>query len=170
MNTDKILNNKFIENKDHPIWYYKELKPIEVDYVIWNLLKETFVVEIEGSKHEIIFGKNRKGEIGQCIRYDDIENSNLTSYKVIEKGFKQGKWFIVTSADTSDKFKDNYNKRKEEYNQKSIENMYREILNNVINDSEKLTEEQKNEHKQDIENSSFEELEKLMNILIKGDK
>lgn len=143
MNTDKTLNEKFIEKKDCPIWYYKELKEVDIDYVIWNLLKETFVVEINGSKHEITFGKNRKGEIGQYIRYDDIKSSNLNSYKVVEKGFREGKWFIITDIDTSNEFKSNYMKEKFNIREKKTEQWYKKILNNAIEDDKEISIEQK---------------------------
>lgn len=57
MNTEETINKKFVERNEYPIWYYKELESVDVDYVIWNLLKKKFVVETEGSKHEILFGK-----------------------------------------------------------------------------------------------------------------
>lgn len=170
MNTNKTLNNKFIEKKDRPIWYYKELKPVDVDYVIWYLLKETFVVEIDGSKHEITFGKNKKGEIGQCIRYDDIKNSNLCSFEVVKKGFTEGKWFIITDTNTTDEFKDNYNKRKEEYEKESIKDLYKSILKSAIDYTKDLSEEQKNKYIQEIEDSSYEELKNLYKSLMKNCK
>lgn len=170
MNTNKTLDNKFIENRERPIWYYKELKPVDVDYVIWYLLKETFVVEIDGGKHEITFGKNRKGEIGQCIKYDDIGNSSLCSFEVIKKGFREGKWFVITDTDTSDEFKDNYNKRKEEYEKESLKEMYKSILKNAIDHTKDLSQEQRTKYTREIEDSSYEDLENLFNSLMKNVK
>lgn len=101
MNTSETLRKKFI-NKGNPnnlpIWYYKKLLEVSVDYVIFNLLKEDFVVEINGEKHEITFGVNDNGEIGQSIRYDE-HNTWLCSFEVISKGFKEGTWYIVTEDD-----------------------------------------------------------------------
>lgn len=166
MNTDKTLRNKFIDRKDFPIWYYKELQSVSVDYVIWNLLKESFVVDIDGSKHEITFGKNRKNEIGQCIIYDDIKSSKLCSYEVVLKGFREGQWFIVSDIDTTEDFKIEYNKRKEEYEKASTKKMYVSILKNVIESIEDLTKNQKDKYLLDIENSSYEELENYMNNIM----
>lgn len=171
MNTDKTLDDTFIKNTGHPIWYYKELKTVDIDYVIAYLLKETFVVDIDGSKHEITFGHNKKENyIGQCIIYDDIENSNLCSFEVIEKGFREGKWFIVTDKDTSDEFKNDYNKRKAEHEKNSTKEMYKSMLKNAIDFTKDLSEEQRNKYIQEIENSSYEKLEKLMNTLMKNVK
>lgn len=167
MNNDKTLTEKFIDKKDYPIWYYKELKEVDVDYVIWSLLKETFVVEIDGSKHEITFGKNRKSEIGQCIRYDDVKNSSLTSYKVVEKGFREGKWFTISDIDTSDEFKTNYRDRKAKYEKEEMKQWYKQVLSNVVKDNKELNVEKRNNFLQQIEDSSYEELENLVSILIK---
>lgn len=170
MNTNKTLDNKFIENREHPIWYYKGLKLVDVDYVIWNLLKETFVVEIEGIKHEITFGKNRKSEIGQCIKYNDIRNSKLCSFEVVQKGFREGKWFVITDIDTTVEFKDNYNEREEKYNQEEIKEMYKSILKNAIDHTKDLSEEQRNKYIQELKDSSYEELENLFKSLMKNVK
>lgn len=167
INTDKTLDNKFIERQtNHPIWYYKELEPVDVDYVIAYLLKETFVVEIEGSKHEITFGYNKEENyIGQCIKYDDIKNSKLCSFEVIQKGFKKGKWFIITDKDTSEEFKTDYEQRKAEYQKEETEKWYRQGLINVIKEHKDLNKEQKENCIQEIENASYEKLEELMKAL-----
>jgi hypothetical protein len=173
MNTDKTLHNKFIESvgkNDNPIWYYKELQAVSIDYVIWNLLKETFVVEINGIKHEITFGKNRKNEIGQYIKYSDIEKSCLCSYEVINKGFNEGKWFIITEIDTAEDFKKQYNDKKEEYKKISLIKMYKTILTNVIMNSKDLTENIKATYIQEVENSSLEKLENLFKSVIETSK
>jgi hypothetical protein len=170
LNTDKTLKEKFIEKKGYPIWYHKELKETTVDWVIWNLLKESFVVEIDGSKHEITFGKNRKGEINQCIRYDDIKHSNLCSYQVVEKGFKEGKWFTISNINTSDEFKADHEKRKEEYHREETKQWYIKILTNFIEDKKDLSEERRSGYLEEINNSSYEELEKLVTALFKNAK
>jgi hypothetical protein len=170
MNTDKTIKDKFVDISDKPIWYYKELNPVSIDYVIFYLLKEHFVVDINGSKHEITFGKNRKGEIGQCIRYDDITNSNLCSYEVIQKGFREGTWFIITDIDTSNEFKNDYDKRKELHTKESTKEMYKSMLKSAISEIKDLSEMQKEKHIKELENSSYEELEKLINVLMKNIK
>lgn len=168
MNTDKTLNEKFLKRTDYPIWYYKELQAVGVDHVIWNLLKEPFVVEIDGAKHEITFGKNRKGEIGQCIRYDEMNKNTLTSYSVVEKGFREGKWFVITDTDTSEKSKVDYIERKTQYEREEMKKWYKKILGNVIRDNDGLSIEQSNSCLQEIENSTYEELEHLVKKLMKN--
>lgn len=169
MNTDKTLNEKFIEKKGYPIWFYKELKSVNVDYVIAYLLKYPFVVEIDGSKHEITFGHNKKENyVGQCIRYDDIKNSNLCSFEVVGKGFKEGKWFVITDTDTSDDFKAEYIKRKLEYEKEETKVWYMKILKNAIAEHKELSKGQSDKYLQELENSSYEELEDLVSKLIKN--
>lgn len=170
INTEETINKNFIKRNDNPIWYYKELESVDVDYVIFYLLKKTFVVDINGSKHEITFGKNNKDEIVQCIKYDDIKNSNLCSFEVIEKGFKEGKWFVITDKDTSDEFKADYNKRKAEFKKEESKNFYRDILKNALNVMKELSEEDKNKHIQFLDKASYEELESLFDSLMKNIK
>jgi hypothetical protein len=167
MNTDKTLRDNFIDHVDNPIWYYKELTETTVDYVIYSLLKETFVVEIDGSKHEITFGKNRKGEIHQCIKYNDIKKSGLCSFEVVRKGFTEGKWFAITDIDTSDEFKDDYNKRKEEHEKQELKEFYKDILLSALSHIKDLTDEDRLLQKESINSFSFEELEQLFGHLMK---
>lgn len=166
MNTDKTLNNKFAQKRnEYPVWYYKELKPIDIDYVIAYLLKDTFVVDIGGSKHEITFGYNNKENfIGQSILYDDIKNSNLTSYKVIQQGFKSGQWYIITEKDTTEEYKINYRNEKDEYVKKKTSEFYRKCLKNSI-DSFDISKDKKTEYKKTINNLSYEDLEMYMSTL-----
>jgi hypothetical protein len=168
LNNDKTLNEKFIERNNHPIWYHKELYEVDIDYVIEYLLKETFVVDIDGSKHEITFGHNKKENyVGQCIKYGDIKNSGLCSFEVINRGFKEGKWFIITDKDTSVEFKADYKKRQAQYEKEETEKWYKGILSNVIKEHKDLNNEQKDGYLQKINNEwSYEELETLMNSLM----
>lgn len=167
MNTDKTLNEKFAENKEYPIWYYKELKEVDISYIIWNLLKETFVVEIDGIKYEITFGKNRKGEFAQCITYNDIKNSSLVSCEVIDRGFEEGKWFTISDTDTSNEFKSEFLKEKMEYEREEIVKYYKEILKNAISSIEGLSMDKRNSLFIEIDSSSYEHLENLVSLLIK---
>lgn len=169
MNTEKTLHNGFVQRNDYPIWYYKELELVDVDYVIAYLLKEKFVVEIDGSKHEVTFGLNKKNNyIGQCIKYDDIKKSKLCSYQVINKGFKEGRWFIITDKDTTDEFKQNYEKRKTEHKHEEVEKWYKDVLSRITKNNKDLTNEQKHNYLQKINTEwSFEELEMLMESLMK---
>lgn len=175
MNTDKTLVDKFAEKKDYPIWYYKELTPVEIDYVIAYLLNESFVVEIDGSKHVITFGYNKEsGYIGQNIRYDDINNSNLSSYDVVGKGFTEGKWFIISEKDTSNDFRLNYEKRKKQYEENKIKEMYRHVLTNATEElfkKDKINKECKSKCLEEINNKfTYEELENLIDRLFGKDK
>lgn len=164
MNTSETLRDKFAKGiDDMPIWYYKELVEVEIDYVIFNLLKTTFVVEIDGIKHEITFGKNRKHEIGQHIRYSDIKNSNLCSFEVINLGFQKGKWFIVSDKDTTESFKQDYLKRKEDYENTQREELYRDLLTAVIEKKYALDEEKRNRLLKDIDKLSYEQLSDIIN-------
>ena len=159
MNTDKTLREKFCRMNEYPIWYYKELSPVEVDYVVWNLLKEPFVVEIDGCKYEITFGKNRKHEIGQCISYKDIKKSTLSSYQVVNRGFREGKWYTISETDTTEEFKANYVKQKEEHDRQELEKFYREILIGIVEGNKKIPKEKQSSLVEEINNYTFEDLE-----------
>ena len=168
MNTDKTINEEFLKREEYPVWYYKKLEEIKVDDVIWDLLKETFVVEIEGVKHEITFGKNRKGEIGECIKYNDIKNSNLCSFEVVDKGFREGKWFRITELDTTKEFKVAYEEEKKRYDRSELEKWYREALINIVNDSKDISDKTKQIFIEEIKNISYTRLEELVKSLFKN--
>lgn len=114
MNTDKTLNETFYNNykNEYPIWYYKKLEEIDVDDVIFNLLKYNFVVELNGKKISITFGKNENDEIGTTQVCE--EGLDYTSYETINKAFREGKWFKVTNKDTTNKFKTEFEKKRSE--------------------------------------------------------
>ncbi len=101
INTVKTLKTEFCNIAKNNLckWQTKVLQPVDVDYVIWNLLKENFVVEIDGHKYDITFGKNRKGEIGSSMTL--YPSPAMCSYEVINKGFITGKWYRVTEKDLS---------------------------------------------------------------------
>jgi len=164
MNTNNTLTEKFIDRQEYPIWYYKELEETTVDYVISYLLKETFVVDIEGIKHEITFGHNKEENyIGQHIRYSDIQNLNLSSYEVIERGFKEGKWFTILDKDTTEEFKQDYLRRKTEYERKQAENWYRDILITATEKLPEITKDEKELMIKEINTYSYEKLEEIVN-------
>lgn len=112
MNTDKTLNDTFYNNykNKYPIYYYKELEEINVDDVIFNLLKYNFVVELNGKKISITFGKNENDEIGTTQACE--EGLDYTSYETISRSFKEGKWFKVTNRNTSEEFKVEFEKKR----------------------------------------------------------
>lgn len=166
MNTPDTLRNKFCDNNEFPIWYYKELEEISIAQVISDLITSSFVVEIDDSKHEITFAKNRKREIGQCIRYDDIKNSNLCSFEVVREGFKKGKWFRITDKDTTEEFKAAYIERKEEHSRKEHLKTMRKILINCIKSHNNLPKEQKENFIKSVENASPEEIDRLFGFLM----
>ena len=114
MNADKTLNETFYNNykNEYPIWYYKKLEEIDVDDVIFNLLKYNFVVELNGKKISITFGKNENDEIGTTQSCE--EGLDYTSYETISRSFKEGKWFKVTNKDTTKKFKTEFEKKRSE--------------------------------------------------------
>ena len=172
MNTDKTLDIEFANsiNEKYPIWYYKQLEETSIYYVLLNLLKNKFVVEIDGSKHEIMFGKNRKHEIWFTSRYDELSEVRLCSSEIIEKGFREGKWYIITDIDTTDEFKADSDKRNEEYEKAQMKEWYKTISKNAIRSIEDIDDKQRNKYINVIENSSYEELEILVNTLLKNNK
>lgn len=95
--TNETLRNEFLKNIDslHD-WQCKKLKPIrDLSYVITNLLKLKFVVEIDGHKYDISFGSDSEnGEIG--YGWSSYPSPHIYSNEIIEKAFKEGKWYEVT--------------------------------------------------------------------------
>lgn len=166
MNTDKTLIDKFGSNlHDYPIWYYKQLKKIDVEDVIFNLLKETFVVEINSKKIVMTFGKNKKHEIG-CTQSCD-EGLDYTSYKTIRKAFVEGKWFRITEEDTTDEFKKECKIKEAERKRISIREMKIDILTNAINMTTSISKETKDGHIAGLKNMSDAELNELTESLFK---
>jgi hypothetical protein len=92
MRTNINLYNEFSSSI---LWQSKKLIPVEdLSYVIPNLLKEKFVVEIDGHKYDLSFGFNAKENyIGQI--WSSAPSPHLTSTDILNKAFKEGKWFIV---------------------------------------------------------------------------
>lgn len=171
MNTDKTLTEKFAKSNDKPIWYYKELEEIDLDYVIWYLLQESFVVELDGYKYEITFGKNRKHEIGTCIRYDEFQtNAYLAQFEVIRESFKRGKWFIITEQDTTEKFKQNYNARLEKHHKTQELDIMKDVLTTFIKQHNGISDKEKDNFVDMIENNSYEMINKYFTLLLKGNK
>jgi len=166
MNTDKTLREKFGDNlHDYPIWYYKQLKEIDVEDVIFNLLKETFVVEINGKKIVMTFGKNKKHEIG-CTQSCD-EGLEYTSYKTIRRAFTEGKWFRITEEDTTDDFKEDYKIKEAERKRILIREVSIDILINAINMLTSISKEEKDRRIVGLQGMSDTELGKLTESLFK---
>lgn len=163
MNTDKTLTERFCDRNEYPIWYYKELEEIDIDDVIFNLLKETFVVELNGKKITMTFGKNRKHEIG-CTQSCQ-EGLDYTSYKTINKCFREGIWFRITNEDTTEEFKQEYKIKEAERKAKKMREYRIDILTNAINMVESVPQEERNRHIKGLQNMSDKELERLIEIL-----
>lgn len=91
--TDKNLKDEF--HKKLHNWQCKKLLPIEdLSYVILNLLKVKFVVEINGDKYDISFGKNN--ETDEIVYgWSSYPSPHLLSYEIIEKFFKRGNGRII---------------------------------------------------------------------------
>jgi len=107
VNTDKDLTANFCKKVDSlHNWQTKILEVVAVNYVISNLLKDNFVVEIDGHKYDITFGKNRKHYIGTFVSL--YPSPVLSSYEIINKGFTTGKWYRVTDVDLSKEEIDNH--------------------------------------------------------------
>ena len=97
MRTDHMLRSEFGDQHD---WQTKELIPVkDLSYVIPYLLKERFVVEINGHMYDLSFGYNAKEKyIGQG--WSSAPSPALSSTEILNKAFKEGKWFVVKSEET----------------------------------------------------------------------
>lgn len=92
MNTIETLRGNLIRD-NHNYQKYK-LKEIELADVITHLLDYDFVVEIDGYKYDIEFGYDVKNKyITYC--WSASPSPNLCSYEILEKAFKDGKWYKV---------------------------------------------------------------------------
>lgn len=103
MNTYNDALDAFCNSESKRNWQNYKLIDVDVSYVIYSLLKEDFVVEIDGFKYDVKFFKNRKHEIGQY--FSASPSPGLTSSELINKGFKEGKWFLVSDEELSDEEK-----------------------------------------------------------------
>lgn len=163
MNTDKTLRSYFVSLKEYPIWYYKKLIKVDINYVIENLvLQDIFVVELENIKYEIIFGINKQGIIGNTVIYSDYHKSkkSMVSHKFIDKIFKNGIWYIPSEEDTSDDFKLEFNKDKEKYSKDNLKACIKEFLGKLTKCV--YTNEKEYQEKIQLLNSlSYEELYSL---------
>lgn len=137
MNTDNDLRTIFIngakEGHLHD-WQSKVLEEVDVSYVIWNLLLDKFVVEIEGHKYDISFGKNKLGEIGHGNSV--YPSPCLLSSEIINRGFKEGKWYRVTDKDLPQEEIDEILRIIKEKEKKESEEFFKSILDR-LSDEEK---------------------------------
>ena len=173
MNTDKTLTQKFCTKEDYPIWYYKQLYEVNIDYVITYMLTDniSFVVDIQGDKYEIMFGKNKKNEIGQNIRYGDMipKDRFRTSYKVINDAFKYGTWYIIDDKDTTKEYKSNYREELKKFEQNEELECNKGILKNAIRSyvgDNKLSKEKIKGYYEEIDNLNLNESREFIKILL----
>ena len=131
----------------------------------WDFsIKDIFF--FDSDRYEVVFGKNRKHEIGQYIKNGDMNKESLSSYRVINEGFKKGKWFIITDRDTTDEFKKDYIKKKEDFAKKEKDMLYRDLLLSALEQMEDLSENQKRAFEEEETNCSYERLEELITALM----
>ena len=90
-------------NPNRPSWKTHQIHPISVDDVIWNLLKQNFVVEIEGHRYDVTFGQNQKGEIGFSSTI--YPSPHLVSSEFIRRAFREGTWYELSDKPLTQKGK-----------------------------------------------------------------
>lgn len=91
MNTEIDLKERFLNNNIQLDWQCKDLEEIDLMYVLKNCLKEKFVVEIENSKYDVMFGINKRNKLEGV--YSSYPGKQLSYEMFIEKAMKYGKWF-----------------------------------------------------------------------------
>lgn len=173
MNTDKTLTQKFCTKEDYPIWYYKKLYEVDINYVITYMLTDniSFVVDIQGDKYEIMFGKNKKNEIGQNIRYGDMipKDRFRTSYKVINDAFKYGTWYIIDDKDTTEEYKSNYREELKKFKENEELECNKGILKNTVRsyaEDNKLSKENIENLYEEIDNLNLDKSREFIKILL----
>ncbi|QNR65362.1 hypothetical protein IAQ67_15820 [Paenibacillus peoriae] len=78
-------------------WQTKKLIRVEdLSFVIQNLLTNKFVVEINENMYDIAFGIKRKKI---AYGWSSSPSPHLKSFEIIEKAFREGKWFIIEDED-----------------------------------------------------------------------
>lgn len=122
-------------------WCTKVLLEVDINFVITNLLKEDFVVEINEHKYDISFNKNKNS--------NEIWFSNgiapsppLCSFEIINEGFTKGKWYVVTEKNLSKEGKEKIAKEIEVKEQLEFEEAMKELIEKV----EKLRKGKPNHH------------------------
>ena len=166
MNTDKMLNEKFCINNKYPIWYYKELRKVTLDEVIYTLLSDSFVVDIDGFKTEITFGKNRKNEIETNMKFGDINYKWFSSSEFIDLAFRKGIWYRITNKDTTEEYKNKYRKKLEIFKKEKTRKEYVDILSRVVINNKDIDKDTKDRLIKEIEEYTFEESENMFKLLL----
>lgn len=125
VNTEKTLYDKFLNFKS-PSWRTHKLKEVDIDYVMWHLVIKNFAVEIDGHKYDITFGLNCNNEMGHSISMEG--SPSLTTRTVINRGFKEGKWFEILEEELSKEEKESIEKEIKEREEKEFEQFVLERL------------------------------------------
>ena len=98
---DNVIEVKLL-NK----WQNKKLLEIDLRSVLANLLLNDFVVEIDGYKYDISFCKALNGDI--TFINSIFPSPFIASHEIIDKAFREGRWFIVTDEDLSEDEKEKH--------------------------------------------------------------
>ena len=172
MNTVKTLQEKFgevrLDDREYSILRNK-IEEVDIDFVILNLLRYDYVLDINGSKYDITFGLNKKtGEIGNFM--NPYPNSNiLMGSEVVEKGFKEGKWYYVTNEELDDeefeKSKKEIEKLKEMKELKDRELFIDNLIDIVKSEEDKSAIKRLKSKLMDMESKTFYDfMNNIMNV------
>ena len=105
---DEVLKNDKSKTR-YPIWYYKKLSPISIDTVVFKILSERFVVEIDSVKYGLEFYRSEEYGMQMKYEYDDLADKKIiSSHEILEKAFREGAWYQVLKSNTSKEFKEEY--------------------------------------------------------------
>lgn len=111
-------------------WCTKVLSEVDIYFVIGNLLKEDFVVEINEHKYDISFKKNKNSnEI--CFSNGVAPSPPLCGFEIINEGFTKGKWYVVTGKNLSKEEKEKIAKGIEVKEQLESEEAMKELIKKV---------------------------------------
>lgn len=169
MDNNELLRDTFMSCRDYPVWYYKKLEEVSLDYVIFNLIKETFVVELNNKKIVMSFKTNENGEI--CYAQSCDDGLEYTSYETIVRAFKQGSWYRILDADTSSVFKEEYEAGKKKSSNDALREQRIKLLTNALiraKEVRKFDIKDIDKRISELNDLDDEELQSLINILMKN--
>lgn len=92
-------------NKGYHNWQTHRLVKIEdLSFVILNLLKKKFAVEINEHLYDLSFFKNEEtGEVGYS--WSSAPSPHLTSSEIIERAFREGTWYLIEGGNEGNECK-----------------------------------------------------------------
>lgn len=157
----EMLSGINSELSTYPIWYYKKIYPVDIDYVVCNLLKKVFVVEIDKTKYEIRFESTEDFIINKNIKNIDPQNPYLSPCSIVEKGFMKSKWFVVSDEDTTVEVKLEFIKNTDIYKKQECIELHKKFLISFIEVYDVIPKSQKQKYISTIENCTLEEVEML---------